>query len=104
MPNPALDVLDGLSTGFLVPATIERLGGRPKLDDQVIRVIWRLRLAALLSPKAYKGGLVGAHDDPCIRAADKGSAVGIFGVNRRWGEREGHDALQFSCSRISSAA
>jgi hypothetical protein len=29
-----------------------------------------------------------------IRATDEGSAVGIFGVNRRWGERRGHDTLQ----------
>src|SRR5262245_40582365 len=104
MPNPGLDVLDDLSGRFLVPASVEGLSGGPKLDDEVIRVIWWFRLAALLSPQAYKGGLVGAHDDPCIRASDKASAVGVFGVNRRWGEREGHDTLQFSCTRISAAA
>src|SRR5262245_37053806 len=75
MPNPALDVLDGLSSCLLEPAPIERLGGRPKLDEEVIRVIWRLRLAALLSPKAQQRVLIVAHDHPGVRSANKSPAV-----------------------------
>ena len=76
----------------------------PKLDDEIARRSSGFRLAPLFPPEAEKGGLVVAHDDPGVRAADKGSAADIFGVNRRGGEREGHDTLQFSCTRISAAA
>jgi hypothetical protein len=47
--DPALDVLDGMPGRALVPAPIEGLGGYPELDDEVIRVVWRLRLTALIS-------------------------------------------------------
>ena len=80
MPNPPLDVLDDLSVRFLEPAPIQGLGGHPKLDEEAVRVIGRLRLGALLSPQTHKGSFVAAHDDPGIRAADEGSAVGVIGV------------------------
>jgi hypothetical protein len=50
MPNPPLDIGDDLpATGF-VPAPIEVLGDRTKLDDEVAREVFRLNLAALLAP------------------------------------------------------
>src|SRR6516162_446632 len=51
-----------------------------ELDNQVVRIVRRLRLTPLFPPKPLKGGPVVAHDDPGIRAADKGSPVAIFGV------------------------
>src|ERR1700730_12797174 len=75
MANPALDVLDDLPGRALVPESIEGFGGDPELDDEVIRVVWWLRLGALLSPQAGKGGLVRAHDDAGVRATHKRAAL-----------------------------
>jgi hypothetical protein len=49
MPNPALDVFDDLSGHFLEPASVERFGGDPELDE-VVRVIWGLHFAPFLLP------------------------------------------------------
>ena len=59
----------------LVPAPVEVLGHGPELDDQVARQVLRLDLAALLAPEAQQGGLVVAHDDPGVRAADEAAPV-----------------------------
>jgi hypothetical protein len=74
MPNPALDVLDGLPYRLLVPAPIQGLRGHPELDDEVVRVIGRFRLVPFFSPEAHKGGLVAAHNDTGI-GADEALAV-----------------------------
>jgi hypothetical protein len=66
MANPGLDLLDDGPARFLVPAPVYRLRGHPKLDEEVVRVIGSLRLAPLFLPKAQKGSLVSAHDDPGI--------------------------------------
>ena len=47
----------------------------PKLHDEVAGQVLRLGLAALLAPKPDQGGLIAAHDDPGVRAADEGAAV-----------------------------
>ena len=40
------------------------LRGHPELDDEVIRIIGRLRLAPFFSPEACQGSLICPHDDP----------------------------------------
>ena len=54
---------------------VEVLGHGAELDDQVGREVLGLDLAALFPPQPEQGGLVVAHDDPGVRAADKGAAV-----------------------------
>ena len=50
---------------------IERLGHDPELNDQVCGQVLGLDLAALFPPEAEQGGLVVAHDDPGVGAADE---------------------------------
>jgi hypothetical protein len=71
MTNPALDLPNDLSGRALVPASIEWFGRHPELDEQVIGVIWLLRLAALLAPQPKERLLVIAHDDAGVGASDK---------------------------------
>ena len=47
-----------LSGGFLVPAAIYGLRGHPELDDEVVRIIGRSRLAPFFLPEADQRGLV----------------------------------------------
>src|SRR5439155_24235718 len=85
----------------LEPMPIEGLGHEAKLDDEIAGEVLRLGFAAFLTPQPQQGSLVAPHDHPGVGAADEAPAIGRtpFGL-----EREGHDALQFSCARISSAA
>ena len=76
VPHLPLHVRDHLAGIALVPVPIEVLGHGPELDDQVAREVLRLDLAALLAPEPEQGGLVIAHDDPGVRAADEGATVG----------------------------
>ena len=55
----------------------------PKLDNEVARQVLRLDLAPLFPPKAEQGGLIVAHDDPGVRAADKIAAINWFSNSRR---------------------
>jgi hypothetical protein len=71
MPDPALNVPDCPSGVPLVPSAVDLLGGRPELDDEVAGEILGLGLAALLAPETDEGGLVVAHNDPGVRAADE---------------------------------
>jgi hypothetical protein len=56
---------------LFVPAPIEVLGRFPELDDKVAGEVLRFRLAPFLAPQTDKCRLIGAHDDPRIRAADE---------------------------------
>ena len=47
----------------------------PELDDEVAGKVLRLDLAAFLAPQPQQGGLIIAHDDPGVRAADEVAAV-----------------------------
>jgi hypothetical protein len=71
MKNSALNVGDDLAGIGLVPAPVQLLGGQPELDEKVAGVVLRFDLATLLLPKAEKGSLVAAHDDPGIGAANE---------------------------------
>src|SRR5262249_1509767 len=79
------------------------LGHEPKLDDEIAGEVLRLGLAAFLAPQPQQGSLVFPHDYPGVGAAYETAAIWTFGRTPCGLEREGHDALQFSCSRISSA-
>ena len=74
MADLPLDVRDDLTGVGLVPAPVQLLGGRAELNDEVAgQVLW-LNLAAFFPPQPQQGGLVVAHDDPGVRAADEGTA------------------------------
>ena len=73
--DPPLHVLDRVAGIALVPAPVEVLGDGAELDDQVVGQILRLDLAALLPPQPDERGLVIAHDDPGVRAADERTTI-----------------------------
>ena len=75
MKHLPLHVVDDLAGVALVPVPVEVLGHGAELDDQVAGEVFRLDLAALLPPQPDQGGFVIAHDDPGIRAADKGTTI-----------------------------
>ena len=77
MENPPLDRADHLAGIALVPVPVELLGDTAELDDQVAGQVLGLGLAPLLPPEPEQGGLVVAHDDPGVRAADEGATVSL---------------------------
>ncbi len=54
-----------------IPAPVQVLGGEAELDDEIAGEVLRLDFAALLPPQAEEGGLIVAHNDPSVGAADK---------------------------------
>ena len=54
-----------------IPAPVQVLGREAELDDEVAGEVLRLDLAPLLPPEPEEGGLIIAHDDPGVRAADE---------------------------------
>ena len=82
MKHLPLHLDDDLAGVAFVPVPVEVLGHGAELDDQVVREVFRLDLAALFPPQAEQGGFIVAHDDPGIRAADERSAIErISGAN-----------------------
>ena len=71
MADLALDVGKHLPGIGLIPASVQLLGRKAELDDEVARQVLRLDLAALFAPEPDQGCLVVAHDDPGVRAADE---------------------------------
>jgi transposase len=66
----------GRSGGIaLVPEPVEIFSGLAELDDEVAGEVLGLDFAALLAPEAEQGGLVVAHDDPGVGAADEVAAA-----------------------------
>src|SRR6516162_2694101 len=102
--DPPLHLRNDVPGIALEPMPVEGLGHQANLDDEIVGEILRLGLAAFLTPQAQQGSLIAPHDHPGVGAADEAPAIKTFGGNPCALEREGHDALQFSCSRISSAA
>ena len=78
MLDAALHVTDLPAGIALVPGAVEVLGRRPELHDEIAGEVLRLGLAPFLAPEADQGGFVAAHDDPGIRAADKGAAISFI--------------------------
>ena len=66
-----LDIGDYLPRIGLVPTPVKVFGDDPELDDEVARQVLRLDLAAFFPPQPQQGGLVIAHDDPGVRAANE---------------------------------
>src|SRR5262249_55805770 len=95
--DPPLYVGNDLPGIALEPMPIEGLGHEAKLDDEIVGEVLRLSLAAFLAPQPEQGSLVAPHDDPGVGAADEAPAIKAFGGDPCGLEREGHDALQFSC-------
>ena len=73
-----LDVFDRLPGVALVPMPVEGFGHEPELDDEVAGQVLRLGLAPFLPPEAEQGGLVVAHDDPGVGAADEATTALIW--------------------------
>jgi hypothetical protein len=73
MPDPLLDVLDGLTGTALVPVAVEVevLCDLSKLDDQVLRKVLWLAFAALFLPQPNEVVLIVPHDDARVRATAK---------------------------------
>ena len=84
-----LDVLDGVAGVALVPAPVQVLGDGAELDDQVVGEVLGLDLAALLPPQPNERGLIVAHDDAGVRAADEGAAIHWIEPDRAVGGGEG---------------
>jgi hypothetical protein len=45
------------------------------LNDEVLREVLRLDLAAFLPPKAHEGGFIGTHNHPGVGAANECAAL-----------------------------
>ena len=75
MKDLPLHVGDDLAGIALVPVPVEVLGHGAELDDQVGGQVLGLDFAAFFPPEPEQGGLVIAHDDPGVRAADEGAAI-----------------------------
>ncbi len=74
MADLPLDVGNHLAGIDFIPAPIEILGHRPKLDDEVTgQVLW-LNLTPLLALEPKERLLIVTHDDTGVRAADESSA------------------------------
>jgi hypothetical protein len=93
MPNPLLDVCDRATHSALVPTSVELFGGDAKLNDQVVRKVFRDDLAAPFQPQAPERLLAVAHDDTRIRAAEieRGDAMWQNSLSRQ--DRHSPNAL-----------
>jgi hypothetical protein len=49
--DPALDIFDDLPICALVPQSVQVLGCKAQLDDQIARQVFRLRLTSFLPPE-----------------------------------------------------
>jgi len=78
MLDVALNIGNAPAGIALVPGAVEVLGGGPKLHNEIGGQVLGRSLAAFLAPQADQCGLVAAHDDPGVRAANEAaSAHGI---------------------------
>ncbi len=77
MKDLPLHLSDDMAGVLLVPVPVQMLGHRAELDQEVAGQVLGFDLAPLLPPEAEQRRLVIAHDDPGIRAADKGATVKI---------------------------
>ena len=57
------------------PMPVQGFGDQAELDDEIAGEVLRLDLAPLLPPQMHQGGIVAAHNDPGVRAADEVAAV-----------------------------
>ena len=69
--HPALDVFDPCPVVALVPLPVQGFSREPELDDEIAGQVFRLGLAPFFAPEAEQSGLIAAHDNPGVRAANK---------------------------------
>jgi hypothetical protein len=70
MMGAPLDIPDHLAGVGLIPTPVQVLGHTAQLDKEVAGQVLRLHFSTLLLPQAQEGGLVAAHNDASVRAAD----------------------------------
>jgi hypothetical protein len=66
----------------LVPASVQVLGHKAKLDDEIAREVLWLDLTSFFLPKPEEGGFVVPHYDPGVRAANEVPTIGRFDPDR----------------------
>jgi hypothetical protein len=69
MKDLPLHLSDGKTAVFLVPKSVQMLGDRAELHQEIAGQVFPLDLAAFLPPEAEQGGLIVAHDDASVGAA-----------------------------------
>ena len=100
MFHSPLDRGDDLAGVALEPEPVEFLRDDAELHEEIVgQVLW-FSLAALLPPEANKGGLVGSHNDPSVRAADEGATVGSFTINAGKRRVRGHEHLPMTNAHV----
>src|SRR5262245_46437946 len=75
MELSGLPVADPMARLALVPGEVERFRCEPQLDNEFTGQILRLCLTPLLAPQPGERGLVAAHDNAGVGAADEMAAV-----------------------------
>jgi len=75
MLHAALDRGEHLAAIAFEPVAVEGFGDHPELDDEVAGEVLRLGFAALFPPEAEEGGLVIAHDNAGVGAADEAAPM-----------------------------
>ena len=76
MPDLPLDIRNDLTGIGLVPAPVQVLGNHAELDNEIAGQVFGFDFAALFPPEPEQGGLVVAHDNPSVRAANEIAAIG----------------------------
>src|SRR6516165_1198166 len=72
LAHPALDICDHLPGRPLVPLSVQGFSREPQLDDEIAGQVLRLGLAPFFAPEPEQSGLIAAHDNPGVRATNKG--------------------------------
>jgi hypothetical protein len=67
VPDLFLDARDDLAGIGLIPAPVQVLGRKPKLDDQVAGQVLRLDFPSLFPPEPDQRAFVITHDDAGVR-------------------------------------
>ena len=75
MLDPVLDIGNAPTSVALVPSAVELFGCGPELHDEVAGQVLQRGLATLFAPQPEQRGLVAAHDDAGVRAADERAAI-----------------------------
>ena len=70
-----LDIDHHLAAVRFKPAAIQVLCHIPELNYEIGGQVFRLRLTAFFPPQLQQGCLVGAHNDPRVRAAEEMPAI-----------------------------
>jgi hypothetical protein len=82
MPDPPLDISEGVPGIHLIPASVQVLRHDTKLDYEIGRKVLRFGLTPLLSPEPVESCFIIARNDAGVRAADEIAAafLGVCGI------------------------